>query len=185
MATIRSVTADWGTLTGDPSVGQKVRYELDRSSFTADLIIDHGSTEDTIEEDGTTATDLWTNLEGLVPSRYTVTFPKGDQYGFHLPVGDDPISLMELLLEQSIPWQPPMLSDFIDAAIAAVYAAFANTTDLDLGDALVGTRADETGATGRTVHDALAELAWPSLQPSAQPWHPAGRCWFRRATTRY
>src|SRR5438045_8247376 len=150
----RIVTGHFETLSGG-SETRPITYTLipGTLAFTEDGLVSDGPITDTPDEDGDTATTLWTNEEGYEPTAYLVMLPDGKQGRFTLPASADPISLSVLLRASLfIEWAHNAFGDAIAPYIAAIYAAFASTADIALGDALVGYRAAGTGAISRTLH---------------------------------
>lgn len=141
---------------GTPRDGDSVIYRLKQDSYTDAETIPKGDIVATADETGITSADLWPNADGLRYSYYEYTLPDSSTGTFVLPTGDNPITLEELrAMEDDDDWQPPAEAVW-DARDAAIYAAFRNTSDLALGDALVGTKyLGGVGAIARTVHDKL------------------------------
>lgn len=104
---------------------------------------------------GAWSAELWTNAEGLRPSRYSLTYPDGSSEEFVLPAGESAISIEALrALQGTERWTSTELAELFEVYMAEL----ANTTNLQLGDALVGTRKNAVGAVGRTVHAKFEEI---------------------------
>lgn len=158
-ATTRIVTGHFEHADGSDWAGGTLAYQLMSWSYLSGSVMPSDTITDTADEDGDSATTLWTNTEGQTPTVYTVTLPDGSQAEFILPPGETPISLPELfdLYQALTEWYTGDLDALFDARDAAIYAAFANTSDTALGDFLVGFRQALTGAVGRTVHAKLGD----------------------------
>ena len=123
----RMVTAHFDQPDNQPYQNAAFSYRYVPWSTRPGSIVLAGVIPDTTDSNGDGATLLWTNTEGMRPSRYTVLFPNGEQSkAFVVPAGDTPISLDELL-SLDIEWDVPSdIEDLLAIHDAAIYAAFAN-----------------------------------------------------------
>lgn len=150
----RIVTAHFEQPDSTPYANAQFSYRQIPWSYSPGAVVLGGSIPDTTDGAGDAQTLLWTNSQGMRPSRYVCMYPNGEQSPtFVLPSGDTPISLDELLA-LTINWGIPDIEDLLDARDASIYGAFANETNIELGDALVGAKLTNDGIE-RTVHDVL------------------------------
>lgn len=155
---VRTVTARWVNGDGSPVANALTTFEIDPSVYSTDeMVVGTTTIEAIADANGLMGTELWTNEEGLEPSRYTVTWPSGRQDAFVLSPGDTPISLRELLGMQLPGWIVPTDETAIDIAVSGVYDALANASDPLLGDAMVGTLYPPGLGVPRSVHDKLSD----------------------------
>lgn len=153
----RIVTSHFEYSNGAPVANEQFSFRRAPWSYQAGSVVLADSIPDITDANGDAATLLWTNAEGMRPSRYTVMFPNGEQSRmFVLPAGSTPISLDELFA-LALEWGVPDIEDLFDARDAAIYGALANTADPLLGDNLVGSTLTNDGIQ-RTVHAVLDEF---------------------------
>lgn len=96
--TTRTVTGTVLRADGQPWAGARVRFELDRGSFTSTATYPPDQRETTTNEDGQFSVSLWTNAEGSLPSCYRCVLPNGDTFDFVLPAGASSIGIEALRL---------------------------------------------------------------------------------------
>src|SRR6186713_582544 len=152
----REVLATWYLPNAELAVDEPIVYHLVPGTYAANGMVPTGAIEDTTNDIGQTTTRLWVNADGLTPTKWVVTNPKGEQYRFVLGPGDGPALLEDLLHQQeNYPWRDDLPSEIADLVEAKVFERLANTDDPAEGDALVGMRRGSAGAVARTVHDKL------------------------------
>lgn len=153
-ANTRNVTTLQRFPDGSPRVGGIVAYTLSRESYTATESYPTGTIYAVCGADGVATASLWTNAEGLKPTRYDFVLPDGNTGSFVLPTGTTAITLEALRIAAGIgTWAPLTVTTLLDE----LRAELANTADPVLGDAMIGMRQAVTGAVARTVHDKLGE----------------------------
>lgn len=156
MTTQRIVTGHFERGDGTVWADSPMSFRLSKWSYLAGAIVPGGTIDDVTDSNGDSATPLWCNDEGWLPTVWTVTKPSGEQKSFTLPVGETPISLDELYALGGVTeWDEPTIIDWLETWSASIYAAFASAADPALGDGLVGTRNTGTGAVATTVHGKL------------------------------
>jgi len=154
----RDIQATWYLPNGELATDEPIVYHLVPGSYAANGMVPTGAVEDTTNDVGQTSTALWVNSDGLTPTKWIVTNPKGEQHRFVVPPGDDPITLEDLLnQEENYPWREDISSDQADLIEESILAKLADTIDPVLGDEMVGSRF-EPGGSGRTVNDRLADV---------------------------
>lgn len=141
-----------------PATGKFVIYRLARDGYTSEATVPKGEIRAEIDDAANSAARLWCNTESLKETWWEFTLPDGTSGTFHVPVGTTPISLEYLRSQEDIyGWDPPEQGD-VEAIVDGIFAAFANTADVALGDGLVGTKNSGTGATATTVHAKLGQM---------------------------
>jgi hypothetical protein len=150
----RIVTSHFDASSGTPVANQDFSFRRVPWSHRAGSVVLADTIPARTDASGNAATVLWTNVEGMRPSRYTVLYPNGEQSkAFVLPAGTNPISLDELFALE-LDYGVPDIDDLLDARDASIYASFATTADAALGDALVGAKLTRDGIP-QTVHTVL------------------------------
>lgn len=160
MTTTRNVTGHFEHSDGSPWVDAPIAYRLLSWSYLSGSVLPSDTITDTTDDSGNTATSLWTNAEGSIPTIYVVTLPDGSQQEFILPEGESSISLPELfdLYQTPHEWNIPGHEGDHESLRLGIYAAFANTASASQGDALVGYKNSALGAVAGTVHGRLNEV---------------------------
>lgn len=98
---MRTVTGKILKPDGTPWARVYVRFELQPGSYDTWSIRPAGTVQVQTLHDGTFEINLWTNVIGEIPCKYTCYLPSGDEFTFSLPQGSSPVSLMSLDLQSN------------------------------------------------------------------------------------
>lgn len=98
---MRTVTGKILKPDGTPWARVYVRFELQPGSYDTWSIRPSGTVQVQTLHDGTFEINLWTNVIGEIPCKYTCYLPSGDEFTFSLPQGSSPVSLMSLDLQSN------------------------------------------------------------------------------------